>query len=128
MTENTDLNLNELNSPAFDEAGGDLDALFTSAREHQPGLVDENFTKVVVNSLPARAVRRRKAGFSFDLIGAVIGLVLAYFLFDVRKVVGGVLNLIPETLVLSPVHMLVALAFVSGMSLLAWWVVENGRA
>ncbi len=128
MKEKIDLDLNRLSMPDFGESDTELDALFSDAREGQPALFDDNFTKVVANSLPTKPIRRRKGGISFDLIGAMIGLVLAYFLFDVSRVVSGVLSLVPETLTLSPVHILMALGFVSGMSVFAWWAVENSRA
>lgn len=106
---------------------GELDALFSKARESQPVLADENFSKVLANSLPSKPVPRRNRAISFDVIGALVGLFLTYLLFDLSQVVRDVLNFIPETLTLSPMHLLVALALISGMSVLAWWTVENSR-
>ena len=114
----------QLNGP---DDFADLDALFSSAREDQPILVDQNFTKVVANSLPSRPVRREKRGLSFDLIGVTLGLILAYFYFDVSKMLSAAVNLIPETIVLSPVHALIAIGSVTVMSAIAWWTVENSR-
>ena len=107
-----------------------LDALFSNARQEELslGLDDDNFTKIVANSLPTKPVRRARKGLSFDLIAMMLGVVVAYFYFDVSSLIAGVVNLVPETIVLSPMHALTALGLVSVMSLLAWWVVEKGRA
>ena len=105
----------------------DLDSLFASARSDQPDLRDDNFTKIVSNSLPSKPVRRRSRGISFDVIGVAIGLYFAYLFFDVNRVISGLVNLIPESITLSPVHALIAVATVSLMSIAAWWTVENNR-
>jgi len=107
----------------------ELDALFSNARENavELELVDDNFTKLVVNSLPAKPARRDRKSLPFDLLGMILGLVMAYLYFDVSLLLSDIINLVPETIVLSPMHALAAFASVSVMSLFAWWVVEKGR-
>lgn len=132
MTDFFDINNTSNGSGSGSGSAGDgsldLDALFSDARRAQPELADENFTKIVANSLPAKPARRReKKGLSFDLIGISLGLILAYFYFDVNRLVVNLLNLVPEAITLSPVHAIVAIGSVSVMSIAAWWAVENSR-
>ncbi|MBL4671703.1 MAG: hypothetical protein JKX81_05545 [Arenicella sp.] len=106
-----------------------LDALFASARQAQPNLIDHSFTKILVNSLPkvnfmAQKERARK-GLSFDLIGAVIGLLMAYLFIDQTSLVSSFIGLIPESLVISPLLVISAIAAVGFSSIVAWWMVED---
>jgi len=106
-----------------------LDALFASARQAQPDLMDHSFTKILVNSLPkvnfmAQKESARK-GLSFDLIGAVIGLLMAYIFIDRASLVSAFVGLIPESLVISPLLVISAVAAVGFSSVVAWWMVED---
>jgi len=127
MTDEKELNLN-IGSIDEVELTSELDALFTNTRQDEPVLFDDNFTKIVANSLPSGPITRRNPGLSFELIGGIVGLIFTYFLFDLNSVVVGLLNVIPETVTLSPMHALLALGMVSAMSLFAWWAVENNRS
>ncbi|MFT5571140.1 MAG: hypothetical protein ACI9FR_000048 [Cryomorphaceae bacterium] len=109
-----------------------LDAMFNSLRSSEPVLADDNFTKVVLNSLPA-ATKRDILGnrgvrsvISFDLLGLFVGVICAYMFVEMRTVLEFVLSVVPESIVLSP---LVAVATLSSLVLLsfgAWWSVEYG--
>jgi hypothetical protein len=106
-----------------------LDALFASARQAQPNLMDDSFTKMLVNSLPkvnfmAQKERARK-GLSFDLIGAMIGLLMAYLFIDRTSLVSTFVGLIPESLVISPLLVMSSVAAVGFSSVVAWWMVED---
>lgn len=106
-----------------------LDALFASARQAQPDLMDHSFTQILVNSLPkvnfmAQKESARK-GLSFDLIGAIIGLLMAYLFIDRTSLVNAFVGLIPENLVISPLLIISALAAVGFSSVVAWWMVED---
>lgn len=106
-----------------------LEALFASARQAQPDLMDHSFTKILVNSLPkvnfmAQKESARK-GLSFDLIGAIIGLLMAYLFIDRTSLVSAFVGLIPENLVISPLLIISALAAVGFSSVVAWWMVED---
>jgi len=123
---NTTSEVNEaLNSP---DEFLELDALFSKARQDRPVLADENFTKFVVNSLPSKATRRPERGFSFDIIGVCLGMILAYFYFDVSQLLSKLINIVPETITLSLMHAIVAIGSVTVMSVAAWWTVEKGRS
>jgi hypothetical protein len=106
-----------------------LDALFARARLAQPNLMDDNFTKLLVNKLPIvnLAVRKEtaKKGLSFDLIGAVIGLLMAYLFIDKTSLFNSLFGLIPESLVISPLVMVGAVGAVVLSSAVAWWAVED---
>ncbi|GHA15831.1 hypothetical protein GCM10008090_26810 [Arenicella chitinivorans] len=111
-----------------DSGFGELDALFNDARNAVPQFEGENFTKQVLNSLPPRVARRRKAGVSIELIGILLGFLAAYFTIDFNSLMSGVVGLIPNSVTLTPLHGLVALAGVTAMSVLAWWLVEKGQS
>jgi hypothetical protein len=120
MTE--EIEFDTLNSSGFNP-DMDIDALFASARSDAPVLEDDNFTKIVTNSLPERPLRRQARGVSF----VVLGLFFAFQFFNVGRVVSGLVNLIPESITLSPLHALIGVLSVSIMSFAAWWTVENNR-
>ncbi|HAU67997.1 MAG TPA: hypothetical protein DCW52_06320 [Gammaproteobacteria bacterium] len=82
MNKNTNHNDSDT-SQAMDFA--ELDLLFASARGSDESLRDDNFTKMVVNELPANPERIDKTSLSFDLIGTVIGGLLAFFLIDFKS-------------------------------------------
>ena len=110
-------------------SSADLDALFANARQAQPNLMDHSFTKILVNSLPkvdfiVQKERARK-GLSFDLVGAIIGLMMAYIFIDRTSLVSSFIGLIPESLVISPVLVVSAVAAVGFSSVVAWWIVED---
>lgn len=112
-------------------AESDLDALFANARSSQPELLDDNFTKVVLNSLlprssPQHSVKLRKS-FSFDLVGALIGLLCAYLFVDQTAVMSSLLALVPESLVISPIHIIGGASAFMLTSVVAWWTYENVR-
>jgi len=108
----------------------DLDALFSQAHEQQPELTDENFTKVVINSLPTQVsrvglLRGQARGLSFDLFGLILGVVAVMLFIKPAQLVGSVLNYVPESVVVSPSSVsFVALALI-GLSYGAWWAVEK---
>jgi hypothetical protein len=108
-----------------------LDALFASARQAQPNLMDDNFTKSLMNSLPkvTLSVRRQtvKKGLSFDMFGAIIGLLMAYLFIDRNSLAGSFLSLIPESLVISPLLLVGVIGVVGLSSALVWWAVEDNR-
>jgi uncharacterized protein YacL len=106
-----------------------LDALFASARQAQPNLMDDSFTKLLVNSLPktSLAVQKEtvKKGLSFDLIGAIIGLLMAYLFIDRTSLVSSFVGLIPESIVISPLLFMSAIGVIGFSSVVAWWMVED---
>ena len=104
-----------------------LESLFSSARGSMPSLQSDNFTKVVLNSLPETPLRRKSASVSFELIGVLAGLIAAYFVIDFNALVRGFIAMVPNSITLSPLHMLIALGSISVMSVAAWWAVERGR-
>lgn len=109
-----------------------LGPLFSVAQDSQPEFVDQNFTKMVMNSLPSNprrgvfAKNTNRSGVSFDLLGLFIGVVCAYMFVEMRTVLEFVLRFIPESLVISPLAMMACLACMVVLSLLAWWSVEHG--
>ncbi len=127
----TDFNLPGSGSYNGSGSGDDrtLDALFASARTSQPNLADDNFTKVVLNSLPRNPFAQERVNlrksFSFDMIGALLGLLCVYFFVDLASVASALLNVVPESLVISPVHVVGFAAAFMVTAIGAWWTVEN---
>ena len=114
----------------------DLDSLFSAARESQPELRDDNFTKILVNSLPrlnpyflnlVERKRVNKRGLSMDLIGGLMGLIFLFLFVDVSGLVQSVLSVIPESVTLSPVLLMSAFGGLMFASVGAWWSLENNK-
>jgi len=108
----------------------DLDALFSQAHEQQPELTDENFTKVVINSLPTQVsrvglLRGQARGLSFDLFGLILGVVAVMLFIKPAQLVGSVLNYVPESVVVSPSSVSFVVLALMGLSYGAWWAVEK---
>ncbi|RBP50870.1 hypothetical protein [Arenicella xantha] len=130
MTDKIEIANATLDDKSFSELamGADaLDALFSDARESAPNFASDNFTKMVLNSIPEEPVRRKASGVSFELIGVLVGLVIAYFMIDFNSLIRGFIAMMPHSITLSPMHMLIALGGISAMSVAAWWVVERSR-
>lgn len=108
-----------------------LDALFASARQMQPNLMDDNFTKRLLNDLPSVSLVARKEiakkGLSFDLIGAVIGLLMAYLFIDSTSLQNSFLGLISDSIVISPMLIISIIGLLGLSSVVAWWAVEDNR-
>jgi len=108
-----------------------LASLFASARECQPNLMDDNFTKSLMNSLPSiNLVQQRettKKGLSFDLLGAMIGIMVAYLFIDKTALFDSMPSLMPSSLVVSPLMMIIAIGSIALSSIVAWWAVEDAR-
>ncbi len=106
-----------------------LASLFAAARDSQPNLMDDNFTKVLMNSLPSINLVATKAsakkGLSFDLIGAIMGIVLAYFFITRDSGVESLSFAMPESIVLSPLLAIAAVGAVAISGVVAWWAVED---
>lgn len=108
-----------------------LDALFSTARQMQPNLMDDNFTKRLLNDLPTvNLVERKKIakkGLSFDLIGAVIGLLMAYLFIDRSFLQNSFLSLASDSIVVSPMLIITVIGAIGLSSAVAWWAVEDNR-
>ncbi len=107
------------------EQYADLDALFTQTRAQQPSLIDDNFTKIIVNTLPVRIKRDKSRSTIFDFIGLLLGLVAAYWFFDLGQFTQSALNWVPESLSLTVANVITALCLVLGFSWLGVWTAEK---
>jgi uncharacterized protein YacL len=122
--------VNIMNKDTTYNAGqNSLDALFARARLSQPNLMDHSFTKIIVNKLPkvnlvAQKESARK-GLSFDLIGAVIGLFMAYLFIDKTSLLNSFVSLVPKSLVISPLVVMGVVGAAVLSSVVAWWAVED---
>ena len=103
----------------------ELDALFDQARSVEPEILDSNFTKVVLNSLPARPVRSKKRSLVFDLVGLSLGLVVSYMFFDGFQVLDSALSLVPESLPVTVANIGSFFLAVIGITVVGWWAGER---
>lgn len=103
--------------------------LFAAARDTQPSLMDDNFTKVLINRLPSINLVATKAnakkGLSFDLMGAIFGIVLAYFFITRNAGLESLSISMPDSIVLSPLLAIAGLGAVAISGVIAWWAVEE---
>jgi len=130
MTDKIEIANTGLEHESFDELAMStdaIDALFSDARQSTPNFASDNFTKVVLNSIPEAPVRRKASGVSLELLGVLVGLVVAYFMIDFNSLIRGFIAMMPHSITLSPIHILIALGGISAMSVAAWWAVERGR-
>lgn len=112
-------NTNLSQDPEFAE----LDALFARAATTEPVLHDENFTKIVVNRLPINPSRAQRKAISFDVVGVIIGVIAAYFMFDFGQFWAVIVDLIPEYTLSIDVSQLIVMGAISlfGFTGLAGW-------
>lgn len=126
---------NTINNSEFDTMA-DLNALFATTRETQPNLHDDNFTKVVINSLPENNIyaisaieqkRVSKRSLSMDVIGGLVGLILVFMFMDRGGLMNSILKLVPESITLSPLLFVAAFVSLIFASIGAWWSIENNK-
>lgn len=126
---------NTINKSEFD-AMPDLDALFANTRSLQPNLHDDNFTKVVLNSLPdnniyaINAIEQKRVSqrsLSVDVIGGLVGLILVFLFMDKGGLMNSILKLLPESITLSPLLFMSAFMSLIFVSIGAWWSIENNK-
>lgn len=103
----------------------DLDALFSQTRAHEPRFVDDNFTKVTVNRLPAKPKRNQPRSTLFDFVGLLLGVVAAYWFFDLGQFTQSALSFVPESLSLTVANVVTVVFLGSGLSWLGWWTAEK---
>ena len=103
----------------------ELDALFGQARSVEPEILDSNFTKVVLNSLPARPVRSKKRSLVFDMVGLSLGLVVSYMFFDGFQVLDSALSLVPESLPVTVANIGSFFLAAIGIVCVGWWAGER---
>jgi len=105
-----------------------LDALFAQARATEPVLMDENFTKVVLNSLPTNINRRRDHRRYYpDFIGLMIGIVAVLMLIEPESLMAKVAALVPSSIVISAPNLIGLTLSLSALALVAWWSVERNN-
>ena len=102
-----------------------LDQLFAEARLQQTELVDDNFTKMVMNRLPTKPLRINKKAFLPDAIGLLVGLLVAWRFFEPQIAASKWLSLFPSNIAISSSNMLLVSAALSIAAFVAWWSVER---
>ena len=116
----------------------DLDALFQSARVNEPALVDDNFTKAVLNQIPDKPLylrtvavsESRKRSLSHDFMGFFLGMLAAFLFidparFDLSTIIARVNALLPNSITISLVHIIYIGVVVMSATAIAWWWVER---
>ena len=113
-----------------------LDRLFAQARAEQTEIVDDNFTKTLLNSLPSKrpAVGLFRARLHAttrqyipDVIGLVVSLFAVFMLVDPAALASTVLSLLPDFSI-SFATITTAAVVVCVAATAAWWSVERSPA
>lgn len=104
----------------------DLDALFSTARDCEPDLTDANFTKVVLNRLPAQSQQKTERSWLPDLVGIVVAVLAIAVLVEPASLYQRLVSAIPNSLIISAPNMLMVSGALVLTSLIGWWVVERG--
>lgn len=102
-----------------------LDQLFAHAAASEANLTDDNFTKIVLNSLPTKVRRTDYRRYFADFVGLTIGLIVAVLVVEPVQLVNEILALIPQSIVISPLNVLTLTAGLSATAVAAWWSVEK---
>ena len=102
-----------------------LDALLEQTRVMQPTLIDDNFTKVVVNRLPVNVKRGKANSKMFDAIGLILGLIAAFLFFDSAAFIHNALSVIPESLTLTVTNLTFGISALFVFAWGAWWTAEK---
>ncbi len=102
-----------------------LDALLEQTRVMQPTLIDDNFTKVVVNRLPVNVKRGKASSTMFDFVGLILGLVAAFLFFDSAAFIQNAISIIPASLTLTIANITVAITALFAFAWAGWWTAEK---
>lgn len=128
-----------------------LDQLFNTARAIEPVYEGDNFSKTVLNQLPAQPDRlrsievseSRKRGIIHDLFGFFVGMITAFLIFDPTKIdlsildpsrfnpahfVAALNSLMPNNIVISLSNIIIISLLLISSALVAWWVVESSES
>ncbi len=125
---------NQINQPSDSLAGefGGLDALFSQTRAAEAGYMgglsedtSENFTKIVLNRLPSHVKRTHTRSILFDVIGLALGLIAAYWLFDITQLVQSLLLWVPESISITVANVASIFGAAIGVVCLGWWTAEK---
>ncbi len=113
----------------------DIDALFASARESQPALQASEFTANVMAEIDRLStplasyvnLEQSKTARSLpvDIITGGLGVAAVAWFFDANEAITALVSIIPESIVISPISVAMALAGLSALSLASWWAVEQ---
>jgi len=102
-----------------------LDRLFTKARCIEAEYCDDNFTKMVINQLPAKPHSVIRQQYLPEILGLVFGLIVTFLLIEPSQILQRMVALFPSNLIISPSNMLLVSVGLGLLTYLAWWYVER---
>ena len=121
-----------------------IDDLFAAARQQETALADDNFTKLVMNQLPAAPRRINRQRLSLDIIATVMAGLAALYIVDFKAIVANLFQgsvsasvAVVDATVLSGSGLItlvssfpfltwgLAMMAISLLSLIAWTLVEK---
>ncbi len=103
----------------------ELDALFMRARASEPDLSDSNFTKLVINSLPAQVERSQQHAWLPDVVGIFVALFAIMMLVDPSTLLQKIPSGLPSNIIISVPNLVTVSLLMMVTSLIGWWVVEK---
>ena len=123
------MNTNDMKSAQSEDL---LTQLFVETRDEQAPLEGENFTKIVMNSLPnSRALnegRHINKQYYFDMLGLLIGLVICVLITQPQHLIAKasfiLTNINTSSISISLMTVLIASVAMVGCTIAAWWAVE----
>ena len=103
----------------------ELESLFQQAAATEPDLTDSNFTKIVLNRLPARSEVQERRNWLPDAIGIFVSVFAIGMLADPAELIAMIPSELPTNAALSVPDIVVAAGTLMVASLLGWYIVER---
>ena len=115
------------------ENNTDLEQLFVQARESEPLFCDPQFTEGVLSGLaathavpmPLELSSKRRGSWLMDIVTAGIGFAAVSYVVDLQQVYAFIINLVPESVVISPMTLIAAMVGMTTVSIASWWAIEQ---
>ena len=112
-----------------DENYTDLEQLFTRASQTEPQFLDQQFTSAVLDGLAApttlELVAKPRNSLFMDVAAAALGFTAVSYFVDLQQAFAFAIDLVPESVVINPMAVLVALLGMTSLSVVSWWVMEQ---
>lgn len=106
----------------------DVATLFRVAANNEPLLIDDNFTKVVINCLPHKSTLQRRGTRTRwlpDMLGLFVAIIAIIWLTNLQDIGVAVSTLVPSSIVISLPNIVGAAAMLIVTAIMGWWVVER---
>lgn len=111
------------------EANTQLEQLFHQARESEPQFNDPQFTAGVLKhmAIPTQLElsAESRSSLLMDVVTAGLGVVALSYFIDLQQVFAFLIELVPESVSISPMAVIASLAGMTALSVASWWTIEQ---